>query len=115
MLEERLQVPTLGLPELDLHHGPGVATLLQLLVALHAQHFVNLVRPLDDDPLDVVLHEEVDVLAVALPDLDLLVLDIIGRSLREGEEGLALDVTPDLVDGGLELVDLSLDVWTSSL
>ena len=74
------------------------------------QHQTDLMSPFYDDPLDVVLHQEVDVLAVALPDLDLLVLDIIGRSLREGEEGLALDVTPDLVDGGLELVDLSLDV-----
>ena len=71
--------------------------------------------PFYDDPLDVVLHQEVDVLAVALPDLYLLVLDIIGRSLREGEESLALDVTAYLVDGCLELVDLPLDVCSERL
>ena len=66
--------------------------------------------PFDDDPLNVVLHEQVDVLAIALPDLPLLVLNITGCTLGEGQESLALDVTSDLVNCRLELVNLSLDV-----
>ena len=41
--------------------------------------------PFYDDPLDVVLHQEVDVLPVALPDLPLLILDVGGGPLREGQ------------------------------
>ena len=67
--------------------------------------------PFYDDPLDVVLHQEVDVLAVALPDLNLLILDVTGGSLGEREESLALDVASDLVHGCGQLVYLPLDVY----
>ena len=62
------------------------------------------------DPLDVVLHQEVDVLPVTLPHLPLLILDVRGGSLRERQESLALDVPSDLVDCRLQLVDLSPDI-----
>jgi len=39
-------------------------------------------------------------------------LNLVDASyLGEGEEGLALDVAPDLVDAGSQLVHLSLDVY----
>ena len=113
LLKQRLQISTFRFPELDLHHRAGVLPLLQLLLALHAEDLVHLMSPLDNDSLDVVLHEEVDVLPVALPDLSLLILDVGGGPLREGQQSLALDVTPDLVDCRLQLVNLSLDIWSN--
>ena len=74
------------------------------------QHQTHLMSPFYDDPLDVVLHQEVDVLAVALPDLNLLILDVTGGSLGEREESLALDVASDLVHCRGQLVYLPLDV-----
>ena len=113
LLKQRLKISTFRLPELDLHHRAGVLPLLQLLLALHAEDLVHLMSPLDNDSLDVVLHEEVDVLPVALPDLPLFVLDVGGGPLGEGQQSLALDVTSDLVNGRLQLVNLSLDIWSN--
>ena len=78
-----------------------------LLRAVLAQHLVHLVRPLDDDPLDGVLELNVALLATRSLCLSLLLVDVL-CSLREREESLALDVTPDLVDAGGEFVDLLL-------
>ena len=69
-------------------------------------YLIGLVRPLDDDALDVVLERHVAGVPAALLDLLLLRLDDLGALLGEGEEGLALDVPADLVHGGGELMDL---------
>ena len=66
----------------------------------------HLMCPFQNDPLNVVLEQHVDLLAVRLPHPDLLVLYCIGALLGEGQQCPSLYVAADLVNCGGQLVVL---------
>ena len=109
LLKETLKVDTLCLPEVDLSHGTRCLAISNLLSAVHAEHFIHLVRPLDDDALNGILQLDVTLLTRWGSGLSLLLINV-WSSLWERQQCFTLDVPSNLIDTRGQFMNLFLDI-----
>ena len=81
LFKQRFKVSAFCIPKVNLGQWSRVLSFLKLLVAFLTQHLIHLMSPLDDDPLDAILHKIVNISSITLSNSFFFIFNVCCCSL----------------------------------